>query len=123
MEKQKLTDVINSIPKEDSDDDIDYDVAPLTTSRTKPASKKGKVEQIEWTGQLEALHREKVTADAARGTSIRSLAYSRSQSIGIDLKERFRAKSEKLRTKSTGYQRKTGMQLGLDVCDFLLNIS
>ena len=58
-------------PKMIFDDDIDYYVAPLETSRTKPASKKGKVEQIEWTGQLEALHREKVTADAAIGVSIR----------------------------------------------------
>jgi len=67
LAKQKLTDYITLSPNDNSDDDIDYDVAPLETSRTKPASKKGKVEQVEWTEDLEALHRAKVTADAARG--------------------------------------------------------
>jgi hypothetical protein len=72
LAKQKLTDHITLSPTDNSDDDIDYDVAPLETSRTKP--KKGKVEQVEWTEDLEALHREKVTADAARGMSNLNLA-------------------------------------------------
>ncbi|KAK2460399.1 hypothetical protein APHAL10511_007564 [Amanita phalloides] len=82
LERQKLSDGPPSSAKDDSEDDIDHDIAPLEISKTKKSAKKGRVEQIEWTEEFEALHREKVAADAAR-----------------DLKERFRATSGKLRTR------------------------
>ncbi|KAF8629454.1 hypothetical protein AX15_003433 [Amanita polypyramis BW_CC] len=94
LEKQKLSKDPFFSPEDDSDGDIDYDIAPWENSRTKIVPKKGRVQQIEWTEELETLQREKVAADAAR-----------------DLKKRFRAKSEKLRTRSTAQQRRAGPSL------------
>ncbi|KAF8628560.1 hypothetical protein AX17_005956 [Amanita inopinata Kibby_2008] len=88
LEKQKLADDSPGpsllLPKhdgdDDDDDDIDYSLPLFTSPSATSSSKKGKVEQIEWTEDLDALHREKLTADATR-----------------ELKHRFRAKSEKWR--------------------------
>lgn len=90
LQRQKLSDDTQGpssalFSKEDmddvDDDDIDHSIAPLVASNA-TAQKKGKVTQIEWTPELDAIHREMVAADAAR-----------------DLKKRFRAKSDKLRAK------------------------
>ncbi|KAL0573702.1 hypothetical protein V5O48_008245 [Marasmius crinis-equi] len=71
---------------EDDDDDIDHgiDNAALgyQSKSDIAASRKGKVQEIQWDNQLDEMMREKESADAAR-----------------DLKTRFRAKSEKLKTK------------------------
>ena len=53
----------------DDGGDIDHDIAPLDAPRGTAVSKKGKVEQIEWTPELEAMHREKAAADAGRSMS------------------------------------------------------
>jgi hypothetical protein len=79
---------------DDDDDDIDHDIAPLDAQRGKSVSKKGKVEQIEWTPELETMHREKAIADTARS-----------------LKERVRKNAEAPRTRLTAYQRKVESSL------------
>ncbi|KIL64386.1 hypothetical protein M378DRAFT_178873 [Amanita muscaria Koide BX008] len=100
LQKQKLSDDTQGpssalFSKEDmddvDDDDIDHSIAPLVASNA-TAQKKGKVTQIEWTPELDALHREKVAADAARVPIFKTR-------VVADLKKRFRAKSDKLHVK------------------------
>ncbi|KIL54033.1 hypothetical protein M378DRAFT_19273 [Amanita muscaria Koide BX008] len=76
LQKQKLSDDTQGpssalFSKEDmdnvDDDDIDHSIAPLVASNA-TAQKKGKVTQIEWTPELDAIHREKVAGDAHRGS-------------------------------------------------------
>ncbi|KAG2056575.1 hypothetical protein BDR06DRAFT_981302 [Suillus hirtellus] len=74
--------VVAAVPPVD-DDSIDHEVAHISSHRIPPlTSQKGRVQAIEWDGELEEMSREKAAADASR-----------------DLKARFRAKSEKLKVK------------------------
>ncbi|KAL0057653.1 hypothetical protein AAF712_015694 [Marasmius tenuissimus] len=91
LARQKLDDEAN-LPgpsvkdDEDDDDDVDHSIDPVALGYQSKsdiaASRKGKAQEIQWDNQLDELMREKESADAAR-----------------DLKSRFRAKSEKLKTK------------------------
>ncbi|KAJ3789091.1 hypothetical protein GGU10DRAFT_392869 [Lentinula aff. detonsa] len=80
LEKQKLTDDPgpSAPPPPEDDDDVDHSLDNLTTRKT---NSKGKAQRIEWDESLEDLLREKAAAEATR-----------------ELKNRFRAKSDKLRT-------------------------
>uniref|UniRef100_A0A0W0FP34 Uncharacterized protein n=1 Tax=Moniliophthora roreri TaxID=221103 RepID=A0A0W0FP34_MONRR len=89
LEKQRLNEDIGpSAPREkddEGDDDVDHSLDYLNTFQPKSdvaASRKGKVQEIQWDNELDELMREKNSADAAR-----------------DLKSRFRAKTEKLKAK------------------------
>ncbi|KAK7026800.1 hypothetical protein VNI00_015458 [Paramarasmius palmivorus] len=89
LEKQRLNDDVGpSAPHtKDEDDGVDHSLDYLNeyTSQSKSdiaASRKGKVQEVQWDNELDEMMREKDSADAAR-----------------DLKTRFRAKSEKLKTK------------------------
>ncbi|KAH9476722.1 hypothetical protein JR316_0010636 [Psilocybe cubensis] len=91
LEKQKISDdagpLLSAIEKKDyDDDDVDTSLAHITSKPTYTASqavsKKGKVEQIVWDEELDEMSREKKAAEAT-----------------WDLKNRFRAKSFKLRAK------------------------
>ncbi|KAH7882766.1 hypothetical protein F5I97DRAFT_1816285 [Phlebopus sp. FC_14] len=83
LERQRLsdTDPAQTLPLEDEDeDDVDHSLDLITSRRQAPSqSKKGRVQTIEWDEELEAMSREKAVAEAHR-----------------DLKERFRAKTDKL---------------------------
>ncbi|KAF7344783.1 hypothetical protein MVEN_01639400 [Mycena venus] len=73
----------------EDDDGVDHSLAHIPSSGMKVvASRKGKVEQIEWDEELEELEREKASTEAIWG------AYY--------LKSSFRAKSEKLRKSAPG---------------------
>ncbi|KAG2353122.1 hypothetical protein BDR07DRAFT_1615157 [Suillus spraguei] len=88
LARQRLSDVsemtVVAVPRvDDDDDDIDHELAHISSHRIPPPiSQKGRVQAIEWDAELEEMSREKVAADANR-----------------DLKARFRAKSEKLKAK------------------------
>jgi len=72
--------------QEQDDDDIDHDLAHISSagavSSAKPA--KGRVQAMQWDPELDEMLKEKQAAEAAR-----------------DLKTRFRARTEKLRSKPT----------------------
>ncbi|KAJ7237052.1 hypothetical protein B0H12DRAFT_1204445 [Mycena haematopus] len=85
LERQRISDAPGPslLPTTDpaEDDDVDHSLDHISSSGVTPAvSRKGKVEQIEWDDRLDELEREKASAEAI-----------------WDLKNRFRAKSEKLR--------------------------
>ncbi|KAK7050640.1 hypothetical protein R3P38DRAFT_1764112 [Favolaschia claudopus] len=86
LEKQRISDDTSgpSMPRksapEDEEDDVDHSLSHISSGAKATASRKGKVEQIQWNDDLDQLEREKVSAEAI-----------------WDLKSRFRAKSEKLR--------------------------
>ncbi|PPR02528.1 hypothetical protein CVT24_001954 [Panaeolus cyanescens] len=90
LEKQRITDDIGPLAsakenKDYDDDDVDTSISHMLSSRgvAKPmVPQKGKVEVIAWDEELDELTREKKAAEAT-----------------WDLKARFRAKSEKLKTK------------------------
>jgi len=105
LEKQRISDGIGPTAqllekKEEDQDDITAFLNSLK-SRTLPPSKKGNVQQIEWSEELEELNREKKAAEAAKGQFNIPVVDSNYSylSLSLDLKERFKAKSEKLRTK------------------------
>ncbi|KAF9076714.1 hypothetical protein BDP27DRAFT_1283416 [Rhodocollybia butyracea] len=79
LEKQKLTDDLgpSALSPPDNEDDVDHTLDNLSFKNT---NLKGKKQQMEWDDTLEDLMREKASAEATR-----------------DLKNRFRAKSDKLR--------------------------
>ena len=70
LEKQRLSDVSEAIavvPRV-GDDDIDYELAHISSHRSlPPTSQKGRVQTIEWDGELEEMSRAKAAADACRG--------------------------------------------------------
>ncbi|KAL4077873.1 hypothetical protein J3A83DRAFT_4156216 [Scleroderma citrinum] len=83
LERQRISEpaTFSTAPQEAEDDDIDHDLDRITSGRqahTRP--KKGNVQTIAWDKELEDMKREKDATEAAR-----------------DLKERFRAKADKLR--------------------------
>ncbi|KAF9477435.1 hypothetical protein BDN70DRAFT_110633 [Pholiota conissans] len=91
LERQRISDeagpTLRTVEKKDyDDDDVDTSLAHISSnpSRTiaQTSSKKGKVEEITWDQDLDEMSREKQAAEAT-----------------WELKNRFRAKSEKLRTK------------------------
>ncbi|KAG6910460.1 hypothetical protein DXG01_010385 [Tephrocybe rancida] len=84
LERQKISDAGPSIIPADTteDDDVDTSLAHIGSgSCVAVPTRKGKVENIEWDEELDEMSREKASAEAA-----------------WDLKTRFRAKSERLRT-------------------------
>ncbi|KAI6116680.1 hypothetical protein EV401DRAFT_40407 [Pisolithus croceorrhizus] len=88
LEKQKISEDTTSSAAPPEDDDIDHDLDHISLgSQARTRSKKGNVQTIAWDGQLEELRREKDAADAAR-----------------DLKDRFRARSGKLREKPVSFE-------------------
>ncbi|KAJ7444986.1 hypothetical protein B0H11DRAFT_2088081 [Mycena galericulata] len=98
LERQRISDAAGpSIPPDSDpaeDDDVDHSLSHISSGGAKVvSSRKGKVEEIEWDEELDALEREKASAEAI-----------------WDLKTRFRAKSEKLRKSAvpTGRERKPG---------------
>ncbi|KAJ3507307.1 hypothetical protein NLJ89_g6376 [Agrocybe chaxingu] len=109
LEKQRISEEVGptlkvSEKKDYDEDDVDTSLAHISSNpaRYKPEalSKKGKVEQIEWDEGLDQMSKEKKAAEATRGAS--------------NLKDRFKAKSEKLRTKpvtptTTSARRKQGV--------------
>ncbi|TFK65308.1 hypothetical protein BDN72DRAFT_889400 [Pluteus cervinus] len=92
LERQRISDdtATPSLVKaqeypEDDDEEVDHTLDNILSSRTgksTSAPKKGKVTQMEWDEELEDMAREKAASEAKR-----------------DLKERFKAKSDKLRTR------------------------
>ncbi|KAF8963260.1 hypothetical protein BDZ97DRAFT_1661830 [Flammula alnicola] len=91
LEKQRISDeagpTLRVAEKKDYDDeDVDTSLAHISSNPSRipgeAASKKGKVEQIAWDEELDEMNKEKKAAEAT-----------------WDLKTRFRAKSDKLRTK------------------------
>ncbi|KAF8174228.1 hypothetical protein BJ912DRAFT_1033864 [Pholiota molesta] len=91
LERQRISDeagpTLRAAEKKDyDDDDVDTSLAHITSnasrSATQTASKKGKVEEITWDEDLDEMSRKKKAAEAT-----------------WELKNRFRAKSEKLRAK------------------------
>lgn len=73
LEKQRISDEIGPTAqlleeKEEDQDDITVYLNSLK-SRKLPSSKKGNVQQIEWSEELEELNREKKAAEAAKGQS------------------------------------------------------
>ncbi|KAG6827457.1 hypothetical protein H0H87_004809 [Tephrocybe sp. NHM501043] len=85
LEKQRITDTGPSIVSVETieDDDVDVSLAHIGSgSRLTGPTRKGKVESIAWDEGLDEMSREKASAEAA-----------------WDLKARFRAKSERLRSK------------------------
>ncbi|KAJ3752263.1 hypothetical protein EV360DRAFT_55528 [Lentinula raphanica] len=81
LEKQKLSsDPSEALQPAENEDDVDHSLDNLTTTK-KAANLKGKTQQIEWDDSLEDLLREKAAAEATR-----------------ELKNRFKARSDKLRT-------------------------
>ncbi|KAJ6540494.1 hypothetical protein B0H19DRAFT_1175754 [Mycena capillaripes] len=98
LERQRISDAPGPsvLPASEfvDEDDVDHSLAHISSAGVKPAaSRKGKVEQIEWDDELDELEREKASAEAI-----------------WDLKSRFRAKSEKLRKSAVtpGRERKSG---------------
>jgi len=86
LEKQRLSDsgpVLSlTLETRDDDDEIDHSLAHITSRQQLPSqSKKGRVQTIEWDETLEQMSREKAAAEANQ-----------------DLKERFRAKANTLRS-------------------------
>ncbi|KAG6326791.1 hypothetical protein ID866_12298 [Astraeus odoratus] len=82
LERQRISKPTMFLPAalEDDDDDIDHDLDHITSSRqvsTRP--KKGNVQTMAWSEELDEMKRERDATEAAR-----------------DLKERFRAKTDKL---------------------------
>ncbi|KAF9007122.1 hypothetical protein BDQ17DRAFT_1389208 [Cyathus striatus] len=90
LEKQRLSDApIPSLAPEDvaDEDDIDHSMVHISSKpqhTTTAPSRKGKIEHIQWDKQLEEMSQENAAAEATR-----------------ELKDRFRAKSDKLRKKPT----------------------
>ncbi|KAJ7046326.1 hypothetical protein C8F04DRAFT_1063958 [Mycena alexandri] len=85
LERQRISDEPALTPTDPVDEgDVDHTLAHISSGGIAKtvggSSRKGKVEQIEWDDELDALEREKASAEAI-----------------WDLKTRFRAKSEKLR--------------------------
>jgi hypothetical protein len=102
----------------DDEGDIDHTLAHITSNpgqkRPQAMSKKGKVEELEWDENLESMAREKAAAEATWGSShvcptpkIRTLL---NVILILDLKDRFRAKSEKLKSRPIpGAKERKGM--------------
>ncbi|KDR78097.1 hypothetical protein GALMADRAFT_65103 [Galerina marginata CBS 339.88] len=90
LEKQRISDEVGPTlrvteARDYDEDDVDTSLAHITSDPSRigsQASRKGKTEQIQWDEGLDELSREKQAAEAT-----------------WDLKNRFRAKSEKLRMK------------------------
>ncbi|KIK92285.1 hypothetical protein PAXRUDRAFT_830096 [Paxillus rubicundulus Ve08.2h10] len=95
LEKQRLSDsgpvLSSTLETQDDDDEIDHSLAHITSrQQLSSQSKKGRIQTIEWDETLEQMSREKAVAEANR-----------------DLKERFRAKTNTLRsTRMTLKERK-----------------
>ncbi|KAK6967075.1 hypothetical protein R3P38DRAFT_2589566 [Favolaschia claudopus] len=102
LEKQRISDdtsgpsMLRKSAPEDEEDDVDHSLSHISSGAKATASRKGKVEQIEWNDDLDQLEREKVSAEAI-----------------WDLKSRFRAKSEKLRKPIGNPRRDHGKRLVL----------
>ncbi|KAJ7150087.1 hypothetical protein C8R43DRAFT_1191949 [Mycena crocata] len=90
LERQRLAEPETSSPANEVDDadDVDHSLDHILSGGTASTSRKGRVEEIEWDAELDELESEKLAAEAL-----------------WDLKTRFRAKSEKLRTSATTTQR------------------
>lgn len=71
LARQRLSDVSESVvvvPRVDDDDDIDHELAHISSHRVPPpTSQKGRIQAIEWDAELEEMSREKAAADASRG--------------------------------------------------------
>jgi len=109
-----------------NDDDVDHELAHISSHRNPPStSHKGRIQMIDWDAELEEMSREKAAADASRG----DLPTRNGSSVDdwwwfIDLKARFRAKSEKLKAKPISVRdRKYGSLLILTTALRLLNAS
>jgi hypothetical protein len=71
LERQRLEGASEPVfvPNPDDDEDVDHSLAHISSkARSEAASRKGKVQQIEWDAALEELSREKAIAEAHRGT-------------------------------------------------------
>ncbi|KAJ3568205.1 hypothetical protein NP233_g5867 [Leucocoprinus birnbaumii] len=92
LERQRLADeeepslLSGPVGQPDDEDDVDHSLDHITSGpnqkRSRTIQSKGKTEMLEWNEELESMAREKAAAEAT-----------------WDLKERFRAKSEKLKSK------------------------
>ncbi|KAF7976555.1 hypothetical protein HWV62_6213 [Athelia sp. TMB] len=112
LERQRISDASfgpSSAPPPPDDDEVDTTLAHISSRPQGPApSKKGNVHTIEWDKMLEEMTREKAAAEAA-----------------WDLKTRFKAKSEKLRSKpitQAGRERKPGSTRGPLSASILSNL-
>jgi hypothetical protein len=77
LEKQRLADDESgpsAPPPPEEEDDVDHNYDHLFQGGSAPTMK-GKVEQIQWDNSLDALLKDKIAADASRGTF--SVAFSR----------------------------------------------
>ena len=127
LEKQRISDDVGPTfslspsrhDKDDEEDNVDASLAHISSNpavaKMQSSSKKGKVQQIKWDEELDEINKEKKAAEATRGRfsyfsfrRLLPLIYI----IFSDLKERFKAKSEKLRSKpptSSVSRRKAGI--------------
>ncbi|KAI0370933.1 hypothetical protein BV20DRAFT_226605 [Pilatotrama ljubarskyi] len=81
LERQRLSPGPSAAPlPSDEGDDVDTSFAHITTHPKPPSqSKKGRIQQIEWDAELEALSREKAAADATRELKARFRAHTARQ--------------------------------------------
>lgn len=101
LERQRLDDAAGPTlkPPENQvdEDDVDHTLAHISGKGvSEPPSHKGKVQQIEWDPELEAMSQEKAAAEASRGKSKKEIAYRLlvlTCNDPADLKSRFRAKA------------------------------
>ena len=108
LERQRLADdtdlpTIPGVIKDNKDDeDVDTTLSHISSySRSNPqaTSKKGKLEQIIWDEEIDRMNRDKKAAEATWGMIISFfLPMKFKPLITSDLKTRFRAKSEKIRS-------------------------
>jgi hypothetical protein len=107
LEKQKISDdkpVLGLEKKTIDEDEVDASLAHISSNPNKPSiDRKGKVQEIKWDRELEEMSRAKAAAEAQRGKSKFKSAYLLNDSFAlhhcVDLKARFKAKSEKLKAK------------------------
>lgn len=72
LERQRLDDTAGPTSKspkgEEDSDDVDHTLAHISAvNKTEAPSRKGKMQQIEWDPELEAMSQEKAVAEANRG--------------------------------------------------------
>ncbi|KIY49158.1 hypothetical protein FISHEDRAFT_41945 [Fistulina hepatica ATCC 64428] len=86
LEKQRISENPVVLANDNDEGEVDHALDHLFSNGKPGVPKKRRVQQIAWDDELDEIQRAKTSADAARG-------------IFSDLKSRFRAKSDHLRTR------------------------
>jgi hypothetical protein len=114
LERQRISDPAKterlSAQQESDEDDVDQSLAHLTHGKSSRTNNmKGKAVTVEWTEGLAAMEKQKNEADANRGIITAFWLYNQhTDPYSSDLRERFRAKSDRLRKPVTGGHRPKG---------------